>query len=503
MTARLVVVLAVLLWQSVAHAAVLSVDNTADAGPGSLRAAIIDANDAQGGNTIAINLATPATIQLATPLPTLGFMLTITGPGAGELTIKGDGTAPVVTTNGMVQISGVTISAGTGVNGGGIVVSGGSLVLLDSVVTGNTATTDGGAIYSLGSLTIRRTTITGNTGATSSAVYGGGATTVIDSTIAGNSGTAIVFPTAGKALAINRSTISGNQGGAGIGGLELQAGTATIISSTFSGNVGQQAGELAISAGATLSLLDVTVFGASAPALVGDAGSTIMLRNTLIAGTGVRCAAGNVPMSQGHNLSSDATCHLTDTTDKAGVDPLLGPLADNGGAAKTHALLAGSPAANAGDGASQEATDQRGKVRVQFGAVDIGAVEVTEPAITAQPTAETVDEGAPLTLTVAAMNQNSATPLRYQWRKGGTAIAGATSDMFSKAAAEVGDAGMYDVLVINDGGSLASSAVAVTVTAAPKLAEDAGGCCSTGGAAGSSAVLGLLVAAALGRRRRR
>src|SRR4051794_26243867 len=279
MTARLVVVFAVLLWQSVAHATVFSVDNTADAGPGSLRAAILDANDAQGGNTITINLATPATIQLATPLPTLGFMLTITGPGAGELTIRGDGTAPVFTTDGMVQISGVTISAGAGVNGGGIVVSGGALVLLDSVVTGNTATTDGGAIYSLGTLSLRRTTISGNTGATGSAVYGGGATTVIDSTIAGNTGTAIVFPTAGKALAINRSTISGNQGGAGIGGLELQAGTATIISSTFSGNAGQQAGELAISAGATLSLLDVTVFGTTAPALVGDAGSTITLRN--------------------------------------------------------------------------------------------------------------------------------------------------------------------------------------------------------------------------------
>jgi predicted outer membrane repeat protein len=502
----LVVVPCVLAWTSIAHAAVLSVDTTADSGTGSLRAAIADANLGQGSNTIAINLPAPATIQLLTPLPTLGFMLTITGPGSGELTIRGDGTAPVFTTNGMVQISRVTITAGKGDNGGGIAVTGGSLVLLNSTVTGNTATTAGSGIYSLGTLTIRDSKITGNTveGNTGPAVYGGGTTTVTDSTIADNAGTAIVFPTPNKTLTINRSTISGNQGGTGIGGLQLQGGTATIIGSTFSGNSGQQAGELAISAGATLSLFDVTVFGTTAPALLGDPGSMITLRNTLLAGTGVRCSAGNVPTSQGHNLSSDATCHLTDTTDKAGADPLLAPLADNGGSTKTHTLLAGSPAANAGgDGASQEATDQRGKVRVQFGAVDIGAVEVTEPVISTQPTAETVDEGDPLTLTVVAMNQNSATTLRYQWRKGGNAIPGATSDMFSKAATEKADAGMYDVLVINDGGSLASAAVAVVVTSAPKAFEEAGGCCSTGGVADSSAVLGLVVAAALVRPRRR
>ena len=58
------------------------------------------------------------------------------------------------------------------------------------------------------------------------------------------------------------------------------------------------------------------------------------------------------------------------------IDPLLGPLADNGGSTLTHALLPGSPAINAilaGDCAV--ATDQRGMARPSGGGCDIGAFE--------------------------------------------------------------------------------------------------------------------------------
>src|SRR5438045_8503037 len=62
-----------------------------------------------------------------------------------------------------------------------------------------------------------------------------------------------------------------------------------------------------------------------------------------------------------------ATITVTNT------DPLLGPLADNGGPTRTHALLPGSPAINAGNSSGAPATDQRGAGRV--GPVDIGAYE--------------------------------------------------------------------------------------------------------------------------------
>lgn len=508
MRIRLVVVLALLVWHSVAHATSFTVTNTIDdtndpPAAGSLRSAIVSANAAQGSNTIKITAT--GTIALVAPLPTVSFTVTITGPGADKLTIQGSSaTSPVLSIDGTVQLSGVTVTGGNngGNNGGGISVMGGSLVLLDSTVTRSTAALGGGIYSSIGSLTILSSTISGNTG--TGAVYGGGDTTVIDSTIADNAGTAIVFPTLGAMLSIDRTTISGNTDTAGVGGIQMQGGSAKIRNTTFSGNSGLQGGDFGTGAGVTLALLNVTATGGSAPALLFDPAATVTLRNTLFAGTGMRCSPGSLPTSQGHNLSSDMTCNLTSATDKPGVDAMLGPLAANGGPTMTHALLAGSPAVNAGDGASLEPMDQRGLPRVQFAAVDIGAVEVSEPIVSTQPAPQTVAEGDMLTLSVAAMNQNSTTALTYQWRKDGAAIAGAVSATFTKAAAAVEDSGMYDVLVINDGGGLASMAVAVTVTPAIKGDGGGGGCCSaSGGGAGSSAAFAVIVAVVLGAPRRR
>lgn len=499
------VVLALLVWHPVAHAASFLVSNTNDAGADSLRDAIINANGAQGTNTIVISAT--GTINLLSPLPTLSFTLTIAGPGANQLTIRRSaGTFPVLTINGAVQLSGVTIKDGDGGggNGGGIVVQAGSLVLADSTISGNSASI-GSGIYANGVLTIRRSTISGNTG--TGVIYGADTTTVNDSTIADNQGTAIIFPAAAKTLTIDRSTISGNTDASGIGGLQLQGGTANIRNTTFSGNSGLQGGDFwTYSDGVTLSLVNVTVVGSSAPALLFDHNATVTLRNTLFAGTGTRCSPNSRPTSQGHNLSSDMTCNLTDATDKPGIDPVLGPLAANGGATKTHALLSGSPAVNAGNGTGLGPSDQRGKPRIQFAAVDIGAIEVTEPIISLQPVQQDLVAGNAITLTVAAMNQNSATPLKFQWRKDDAPIAGATGNMFTKPDAQVEDSGMYDVLVINDGGSVASVRVAVHV--APALQGDgnpgdSGGCCSARVAvAGSNVVLGLLLAVFLGVPRR-
>jgi len=93
--------------------------------------------------------------------------------------------------------------------------------------------------------------------------------------------------------------------------------------------------------------------------------------------------------SLGHNLDSDGTCGLADPTDLSAVEPMLGPLQDNGGPTPTHALLRGSPAIDAipasecvydddGDPGTPEVpltTDQRGVRRPQNGRCDIGAFE--------------------------------------------------------------------------------------------------------------------------------
>ena len=79
-------------------------------------------------------------------------------------------------------------------------------------------------------------------------------------------------------------------------------------------------------------------------------------------------------------MSSDLSCGSTRAGDRAGVDPQLGPLADNGGPTDTIALMAGSPAIDAG--AACPATDQRGLTRAQGTTCDAGAFE---SAFTAPP----------------------------------------------------------------------------------------------------------------------
>ncbi len=77
----------------------------------------------------------------------------------------------------------------------------------------------------------------------------------------------------------------------------------------------------------------------------------------------------------GHNINSDATCAFTNVGSLNTTDPLLGPLANNGGPTLTMALLPGSPAIDAGDNAALLFTDQRGFPRPAGSAADIGAYE--------------------------------------------------------------------------------------------------------------------------------
>jgi uncharacterized repeat protein (TIGR01451 family) len=109
------------------------------------------------------------------------------------------------------------------------------------------------------------------------------------------------------------------------------------------------------------------------------------LSGTLLSvNTGGNCA-GTIE-SGGSNLDSGTTCAFGATGDQSSADPLLGPLADNGGPTATHALLSGSPAIDAATNSDCPATDQRGVARPVDGngdsvaACDIGAFEATAGA---------------------------------------------------------------------------------------------------------------------------
>src|SRR3954463_15224466 len=78
------------LCSATAHAATITVINTNDSGPGSLRQAIIDSNP---GDTITFALPTPAAIDLTTGELMITHELTISGPVAGDLTVRRDSAA--------------------------------------------------------------------------------------------------------------------------------------------------------------------------------------------------------------------------------------------------------------------------------------------------------------------------------------------------------------------------------------------------------------------------
>ena len=86
------------------------------------------------------------------------------------------------------------------------------------------------------------------------------------------------------------------------------------------------------------------------------------------------------------------------------------------------------------------------------------------PAITTQPTSQTVVAGQAATFMVAA---SGTAPMSYQWQKNGARIAGATSASYTTPATATADSGStFDVVVSNSAGSVTSSAATLTVTAA-------------------------------------
>ncbi|MFN8011519.1 MAG: immunoglobulin domain-containing protein [Holophagaceae bacterium] len=88
---------------------------------------------------------------------------------------------------------------------------------------------------------------------------------------------------------------------------------------------------------------------------------------------------------------------------------------------------------------------------------------VVPPTITGHPQGLTVTAGQPASFTVAATGD---APLAYQWRKNGTPIGGATASTYAIAATVAGDAGSYDVVVSNPGGSATSNPATLTVNPA-------------------------------------
>ncbi len=174
-----------------ASAATITVINTSDSGAGSLRQAI---SDSSSGDTIDFDSSLNGqTITLTSGELLIDKNLTITGPGANQLAINGNAAGRVfeITSGIDVTISGLTITNGNALFGGGIYNVGHSLTIANSTLSGNSARKAGG-IYNQGTtLTITNSTLSGNSASVGNGggIYNqvGAASTIANSTLSGNS----------------------------------------------------------------------------------------------------------------------------------------------------------------------------------------------------------------------------------------------------------------------------------------------------------------------------
>lgn len=223
------------------------VTNLADAGLGSLRQAILDANANPGPHTITITVN--GTIMLSSSLPTIVESLEIQGPGAGLLTVHG-GSDPIFTVAAgtVVRILNLTIRNGASPTNGGAITNLGTLEVNVVTLTENSAIDLGGAIYNEGSLQVINCVLTNNTALAGGAIYSLGTLTVTDSTFAGNNANAIggAISNANSITTITASEFILNSAATG-GAMESFLGQVSISSSTFALNTGATGGALAFS----------------------------------------------------------------------------------------------------------------------------------------------------------------------------------------------------------------------------------------------------------------
>ena len=250
--------------------------------------------------------------------------------------------------NGSPTLTHVLFLTNSSLQGGGMRNFGCSPELSDVTFSGNTANRGGGLANVYSSPTLINVTFFGNRAidSTSQSGLGGGMANYISSPVLTN-------------VTFSANSSSGHGGGL----YNEETSNPSLTNVTFTGNT------------ATISGGGIANYGSNAEYLP----SNPILSNTILWGnfpdqifnSGISSASVSYSVIQGGY--PDGTNIITD-------DPLLGPLADNGGFTMTHALRAGSSAIDAGDPNFCPATDQRGVVRPIGSGCDIGAYEY-EPKI--------------------------------------------------------------------------------------------------------------------------
>jgi predicted outer membrane repeat protein len=196
---------------------------------------------------------------------------------------------------------------------------------------------------------------------------------------------------------------SANSGGAYSNGV---FGIAVVTNCTFSGNTAATAGGgIANSSQVGITLHNCTIVGnaggQNGAGVFNAFNSVLTITNSIVAGSTGGIDVSGPFTDGGHNIFADGF-NISHPTTLSG-DPMLGPLADNGGLTMTHALKQSSIAIDAGNCAAGEVeVDQRGVSRPQGKGCDIGAYELDVPSIPGDLNGDGVVDGADLLILLAA-----------------------------------------------------------------------------------------------------
>lgn len=326
---------------------------------------IVDGRGGQNGGAI-LNHTTLTVSNCDIENSTAEYGGAIDNASTGTMTISGSGIynnhalylGGGIRNLGTMTVSGSNVGYNQANADGGGIDNQGRLNMSTSTLSQNSTSGDGGGIYSwVGSAGVTLTGCTlsnnratvGNNDPWGGVAYGGGALYVSNYTTA----------------TLTNCTLASNTAQYGYGGgVDVVAnGRATLLNCTLALNSAGHGGGIASNAAYTLGLTNTIVAENSASSHVGpDIYGTVTTADHNLVGSG----AGETGILNGVNGNI------------VGVNPLLGPLANNGGPTATMALLAGSPAIGHADTAAAPATDQRGVTRrdVPGELTDIGAFEL-------------------------------------------------------------------------------------------------------------------------------
>lgn len=463
--------IALALSSGMAHATTFNVTSTNDAGPGTLRQAILDANaDAGAPHVLDFSSISGQTITLADNLPPIelstdlqGANVTIDGDQAysciavpydsynpnvdiivQDMTITGcvgygsdpsRGGAILADKFGSVVLDNVIVTGNSADSGGGMLVADMNLTVLDSVisdnqaldgfggginhfgaeaaffmdnsqVTGNTATGGGGGVYTgKYGAEISNSTISGNSGENGGGLfsyqkYGPLLTTLENVTITENTasndgGGALIYNGSGDydlQTTLSQVTIAANnasnQGGGVLFAQYYGASQNVVISNSIIAGNSSSVGGADIEGVQTGSPgRGIYRIGNRTEArLRADFkplyhGINLPELNTLVRGAPISVALDVTYALLGSTPANPVTFNADAATNAAiGSDPMLGPLADNGGPTLTHLPGDGSVAIDfIPDGingcGTVLTTDQRGEPRPSGSGCDAGSVE--------------------------------------------------------------------------------------------------------------------------------